>query len=65
MVDTMRDNGSSVEIRRKEAMVLICSGCLTRAEDAITSVINGMHRRRAFSTETCNFLWALSALNGR
>jgi hypothetical protein len=70
MVDTMRNNGSSVNILRTGTlflrnMILICSGSLTEAEDAITSVINGMQATsdEAFQAEACNFLWALSALS--
>jgi hypothetical protein len=64
MVDTMRNNGSSVNILRTGTlflrnMILICSGSLTEAEDAITSVISGMQATtdEAFQAEACNFLW--------
>jgi hypothetical protein len=70
MVDTMRNNGSSVEILRTGTlflrnMILICSSCLTEAEDAITSVIkrNASNCRRSVHAEACNFLWTLSALS--
>jgi hypothetical protein len=69
MVDTMRNNGSSVGILRTGTlflrnMILICSGSLTEVGDAITSVIAGCKQLpTAFQAEACNFLWALSALS--
>lgn len=70
MVDTMRNNGSSINVLRTGTlflrnMVLVYSGCLTEAEDAITSVINGMQETtdEGFQAEACNFLWAISALS--
>jgi hypothetical protein len=71
MVDTMRNNGSSVLVLQTGTlflrnMILICSeDCWAEAERAITSVMNKMRETtdEGFQAEACNFLWVLSALS--